>query len=128
MKIEHVAINVKEPRQMAAWYAEHLDLTIIRADEEPPYITFLTDDDNQTLLEFYANHQGEFLEYADLSVFTFHIAFAVESIVAEVERLVKAGATTKGTISTLGNGDKTGFVQCPWGVTLQFLERVKPLF
>ncbi len=128
MRIEHFAVNVKEPKAMAEWYAEHLGLSIIRADEVPPYITFLADDNNQTLLELYANPNGEFLELSDLSVFTFHIAFSVADMGAECARLIAAGAKSKGDAITLGNGDQTQFVQCPWGVTLQFLERINPLF
>ncbi|MEM7333117.1 MAG: VOC family protein [Chloroflexota bacterium] len=128
MKIEHFAINVKEPQAMAQWYAEHLGLTIIRADETPPFITFLADDNNQTLLELYANPNGEYIDFANLTVFTFHIAFSVPDMAGECVRLIEAGATSKGDAITLGNGDKTQFVQCPWGVTIQFLERINPLF
>lgn len=128
MKIEHFAINVKEPRKMAAWYAEHLGLTIIRADQEPPYITFLADDQNETILELYANPNGEFLSYADLSVFTFHIAFAIDDLEAICAKLATAGATQKGEFVTFANGDVSAFVQCPWGVTLQFIQRINPLF
>jgi catechol 2,3-dioxygenase-like lactoylglutathione lyase family enzyme len=128
MKIEHFAINVKEPREMAAWYVEHLGLHTIRADQEAPYITFLADDENETILEIYANQAGEFLDYTNMSVFTFHIAFAVEDIQAVCNRLITAGASPKGEIITLANGDLAGFVTCPWGITLQFLQRINPLF
>ena len=128
MKIEHFAINVKEPQKMATWYAENLGLKIIRMDDAPPYITFLADDDNQTLLELYSNPNGEYLDFANLSVFSFHIAFSVPDLTAECDRLIAAGAISKGDVLILGNGDKTGFVQCPWGVTIQFLERIQPLF
>ncbi|MEM7801043.1 MAG: VOC family protein [Chloroflexota bacterium] len=128
MKIEHIAINVSEPQAMAAWWSEHLDLQIIRADQEPPYITFLSDDGHQTLLEIYANPKGEFPNYPEMSIFTFHIAFAVEDIEAESARLIAAGAAAAGEILTMGNGDRLGFVRDPWGITIQILQRTAPLF
>lgn len=128
MQIEHFAINVKQPRDMAAWYAEHLGLTIIRADEQPPYITFLADNNNETVLELYANPNGEFLAYGEMSVYTFHIAFAVPDIEAISGGLLDAGAMQKGDLVTFANGDVSAFYACPWGVTLQFIQRVKPLF
>lgn len=127
MRIEHFAINVSEPAKMAAWYAKHLGLTIIRADDVEPYIHFLADDDNQTLFEIYSNPKGEIIDFGEYSVFTFHIAFSVADMLAECDRLIVAGATAQGDTITLGNGDLTRFVQCPWGVKLQFLQRIKPL-
>jgi catechol 2,3-dioxygenase-like lactoylglutathione lyase family enzyme len=36
MKIEHFAINVKDPQAMAQWYVANLGMTIVRASDEPP--------------------------------------------------------------------------------------------
>lgn len=128
MKIEHFALNVRSPREMAAWYAAHIGLTIIRADQQAPYITFLADDNNETVLELYTNPNGEFLAFDDLSVYTFHIAFAVTDLNVVRDSLVEAGAVQKGELVTFANGDVSVFLSCPWGVTLQFVQRVNPLF
>lgn len=128
MKIEHIAINVTEPTEMAQWWAKNLDLKIIRADKEAPFIHFLSDDGDETLLEIYANPAGEFPDYANMSIFTFHIAFAVDDIQAEIDRLLAAGAMPSGEILTMGNGDRLGFVRDPWGVCIQILQRAVPLF
>ncbi len=128
MKIEHFAINVKEAAAMAHWWAEQFDLQIIRADQVEPYIHFLSDDGNQTIIEIYTNPQGEFPDYANQSIFTFHIAFAVENIEDEMARVVAAGAKSDGPPFSMANGDKMGFVRDPWGVCIQFLQRASPLF
>ena len=127
MKIEHFAINVREPQKMAAWWAEQFDLKIIRADEKAPFIHFLADDGNQTLIELYANDSGEFVDYGSLSLYTFHIAFAVEDIEAETARLVAAGGTQDGEIITLGTAVRFSIVRDPWGVAIQLLQRMDPL-
>lgn len=127
MKIEHFAINVKKPAEMAQWWSENLGLTIIRADAEAPFIHFLSDDGDQTLLEIYDNPLGEFPDYPNMSFFTFHIAFAVEDIQGEMDRLLAAGASPTGDILTMPNGDRLGFVRDPWGVCIQILQRKVPL-
>ena len=113
---------------MAHWWAEHLGLKIIREDDTPPYITFLADEDNGTVIELYANPNGEIVDFGQYSIFTFHIAFAVDDISAECARLVEAGAAPLGDIITMPNGDLLGFVRDPWGIVIQFLQRVQPLF
>ncbi|MGB1250509.1 MAG: VOC family protein [Candidatus Promineifilaceae bacterium] len=128
MKIEHFAVNVNEPNKMAHWWADNLGLKIIREDDTPPYITFLADEDNGTVIELYANPKGAIVDFGQHSIFTFHIAFAVDDISAECNRLIAAGATSTGDIITMGNGDLLGFVRDPWGIVIQFLQRVEPLF
>lgn len=128
MKIEHFAINVKDPKAIAAWWEKNLGIKIIRADQEPPYIHFLADDNDETLIELYANDAGEYMEYGALSHFTFHIAFATDKIIEESERLMAAGATAGSDMITLGNGDKFQIVRDPWGIAIQIIQRTTPLF
>ena len=127
MKIEHFAINVKEATAMAKWWSKNLGLKIIRADQEAPFVHFLSDDGDQTLIEIYSNPDGEFPDYANQSIFTFHIAFAVDDINGEIERLLAAGALPSGDVMHMPNGDQLGFVRDPWGVCVQILQRVTPL-
>ena len=79
MKIEHIAMNVREPAALAQWYAANLGLRIIRADTSGTFIHFLADDDGETLLEFYANDSGE---YPQLGHWSFHIAFNSDDLAA----------------------------------------------
>ena len=127
MKIEHVAFNVKDSRALADWYVEHLGMTIIRSFDEPPYIRFLGDDDNTTLLEVYSNPIGEYVEYGSFHPVTFHIAFTVEDMESTRQRLVDAGGTLDGDIDHTPVGDRLAFVRDPWGNAVQLVQRKTPM-
>src|SRR5687767_116349 len=43
LNVEHVACNVSEPNAMAAWYVEHLGMTIVRRLQTAPHTHFLAD-------------------------------------------------------------------------------------
>lgn len=123
MKIEHVAFNVKDSRALADWYVEHLGMTILRSVEEPPYIRFLGDNDNSTLLEVYSNPLGEYVEYGSFHPVTFHIAFTVDDMDSTRQRLVDAGGTLDGDIDETPAGDRLAFVRDPWGNAIQLVQR-----
>ena len=128
MEIEHFAINVKDAVQFAEWYATHLGLKIIRSNRTaPPLESFLIDSKGATVLEVYSDPIAEFIDYASLNPYAFHIAFKVQEIENVIERLVAAGATYDGKILTNSTKDKVTFARCPWGVPLQFVERNDPL-
>ena len=127
MKLEHIAINVTEPAALAAWYGANCNLKIIRADDAEPFIHFLAESSGAGVIEIYSNPTGEYPDYASMSKFTFHIAFVVDDIEAEMARLVAAGGSAEGEPFKLGNGDTTGFVRCPWGIALQLITRINPL-
>ncbi len=124
MKLEHVALNVPDPKAAAAWYAEHLGLKIVLANEESPYIHFLSDGAG-AMLELYSNPEADIPDYAAIDPFTFHVAFAVADLEAEVERLVAAGAGRDGDIHMIG-GNRIAFLRDPWGVTVQLVWRAVP--
>ena len=127
MKIEHVALNVAEASKIAQWYVEHLGLKIVRDVGDANQTTFLADDNNQTLLELYSNPIADVPDYAATSPYILHIAFSVDDIEGERERLLAAGATKEGEIQTLPSGDKLLFMRDPWGLTIQLAKRAKSL-
>ena len=55
MKIEHVALNVSDPIDMARWYVEHLGMVIKRRVTESPWAHFLADESGTVMLELYGN-------------------------------------------------------------------------
>lgn len=126
MKLEHVALNVSDPRNAAKWYAEHLGMRIVKSFDQPPYIHFLADDEG-SMLELYSNPAGEIPGYGKMSPYTLHIAFAVEDMAATHERLLEAGAESIGPIETTPAGDLLAFMRDPWGVTLQLVRRQQKL-
>jgi hypothetical protein len=56
-----------------------------------------------------------------------HFAFASDNIEADRDRMVAAGATLVGEITTNAVGDKLLFLRTPWSVPFQFVQRQKPL-
>ncbi|MGB0389463.1 MAG: VOC family protein [Ardenticatenaceae bacterium] len=130
MKLEHIGVNVTDPRALAQWYVEHLGLRIVRADSHPPYITFLAGDHGKTMIEVYSNPVGEYVDYGSMHPVTFHIAFALEDgedMAAERERLINAGGTPAGDMPITPSGDRLTFVRDPWGNTIQLVQRGQPL-
>ncbi len=126
MKLEHIALNLPEPKAAAAWYAENLGLKIVKATDAAPFVHFLADDGG-SMLEFYRNPAAEPPDYAEISPFTLHLAFATEDILATHEQLLAAGAAATGDVETTPAGDQIVFLRDPWGVALQLVSRKAPL-
>lgn len=126
MELEHVALNVADPHSMAQWYAEHLDMRIVRADDEPPHIHFLADSAGRSMIELYHQTAAEVPDYTAIDPFTLHLAFSVPDIEGVRGKLIAAGATAAGEIFTIGNA-QLAFLRDPWGVPIQLVQRPQPL-
>ena len=126
MKLEHVALNLPDPKAAAAWYTENLGLRTVKTNDTAPFEHFLADDVG-SMLEFYNNPAAALPDYAAMNPFTLHLAFATDDITATQERLLGAGATTAGDIVTTPAGDRIVSLRDPWGVTLQLVSRGVPL-
>ncbi len=127
MKIEHIALNVKEPVKMAWWYVSQLNMQVVKAVKEAPYIHFLADETGQSMIEIYNNPIAPIPDYPAMKSLELHIAFAVNDIEATRTRLIAAGATAEGDINQLPNGDQLTMLRDPWGVPLQLAKRAKPM-
>lgn len=127
MKIEHFAFNTADPTALAQWYVAHLGLRIAREIGPPNHETFLVDDNDETVIEVYNRQADDKAPFGDLDPFAFHIAFNIDDMEAEIERLVTAGGTAVGDIATTPGGDKLAFVRDPWGNSIQLVQRQKPL-
>jgi glyoxylase I family protein len=122
MTLEHIALNIPEPKAAAGWYTQHLGLRVVRSIEVAPFIHFLADDKG-SLIEIYYNPLGEVPNYAQLSPYTLHLAFSSGDIPADSERLVAAGASRAGELETTAAGDQLLFLRDPWGVCIQLVKR-----
>jgi len=56
-----------------------------------------------------------------------HIAFMVEDVKGIREKLIAAGATSIGDVSTIPSGDEIAMLRDPWGVAIQFIKRAEPM-
>ena len=125
MIFEHFALNVPDARATAAWYVQHLGLTILRARADAPYTHFLADGTGRVFLELYSNTVDAFPPYAAQHHLRLHFAFAVADARAERVRLEKAGATL-GLEEPQPDGSLLIMMRDPWGICVQLCQRAKP--
>ena len=127
MRIEHIAFNVAEPLEVAAWYCRHLGFTIARGMKEEPWAHFLADERGRTVLEVYHNPKCRVPDYAARDPLELHVAFVCDDVAGTVARLVAAGASVAAAPVTAANGDTIAMLRDPWGLCIQLVKRAVPL-
>jgi catechol 2,3-dioxygenase-like lactoylglutathione lyase family enzyme len=127
MRIEHVALYVPHPLEMARWYVEHLGFEVKRRAMAPPWGHFLADGSGQVMIELYSRADAPIPDYASQHPATLHLALVSRDVAADVERLTRGGATLEGPIDRQPGGDVLAFVRDPWGVCLQLAQRGEPM-
>ena len=125
-RIEHVAFNVAEPVETAAWYVEHLGMRVARYSGGPTEIHFLADAAGASVIELYRNPVAVIPDYNAMHPMQMHLAFLVDDADAEAARLSAAGATLEDT-TDLPDGSRLVMLRDPWGIALQLVRRVQPL-
>lgn len=126
MKLEHFALNVKEPVAMTKWYVENLGMTIVKKQEQSPYMTFLADDSGQIMIEIYNNPLAVVPDYANQHPLIVHLAFVSADPDADSKRLQAAGASEVSN-DKLEDGSHLIMMRDPWGLALQLCKRGKPM-
>ncbi|MDN3688899.1 VOC family protein [Cyclobacterium jeungdonense] len=126
MKIEHIALNVKHPQAVSDWYEKNLGLKVVKKMANAPFMTFLADDSGKVMIELYQNAKAPVLEYAKLDPLMLHLAFVSENPEEEKKRLVEAGAELVSD-DTLEDGTRLLMLRDPWGLSIQFCKRAKPM-
>jgi catechol 2,3-dioxygenase-like lactoylglutathione lyase family enzyme len=109
------------------WYVEHLGMKIVRAHHDANETHFIVDDAGVVVVEVYNNPASPMPDYRGMNPLMFHIAFSVDDMQSEIDRLVAAGAAQEIEINTTPAGDKLVFLRDPWGVPLQLAQRATPL-
>lgn len=127
MNIEHFAINVVDAVAMADWYVRHFGMRIVRSIDEAPFTRFLADESGRVVVEMYAHTKAPVPDYGSMNPLMFHIAFSVTDVAETLKRLLAAGATSAGPVTTTPAGDMMSFLRDPWGVALQLVKRASPL-
>tara|TARA_B100000029_G_C17238840_1_gene838257 strand:- start:101 stop:487 length:387 start_codon:yes stop_codon:yes gene_type:complete len=127
MKFEHFAANVEDPPAVAAWYAEHLQMKIVRHVGEPTHMHFLADVTGRVVMELYNNPPDLVPDYAAQDPQVLHIAFAVEDMDDAISRLQTAGATKVGGPGRTPLGDLLAMLRDPWGFAIQLTQRAEPM-
>lgn len=125
MKLEHFALQVPDPIAMADWYVNHLGCTIARSGGEPSHGRFLAV--GGVLFEIYRNPRAAVPDYATVDPLLIHLAFASQDLVADRDRLAKAGARIVDDIATTPAGDEIMMLRDPWDIPIQFVRRSAPM-
>ena len=123
MKIEHFALNVNNPLEMAEWYVDHLGMKIVRKQDEAPFTTFLSDISDNVMIEIYCNPEDEVPDYHNMNPLILHIAFSDANPEGTKTRLTTAGAKFIEELY-LQDGSHLVMMRDPWGIAIQFCKRV----
>jgi glyoxylase I family protein len=126
MKIEHFAINVENPLEMADWYVDHLGMKIVRQDKTEPYMTFLADDSGRAMIEVYRNPDDQVPDYKNMNPLILHLAFVSDDPGKDRRRMEKAGARLVSD-ETIDDGSHIVMMRDPWGLAIQFCKRSHPM-
>jgi catechol 2,3-dioxygenase-like lactoylglutathione lyase family enzyme len=124
---EHVAFNVPDPVAAVRWYTENLGMKVMRQGGPPTYTSFVADSGEHMMMELFHNADFPLFEPAKFSHMSIHLAFMVSDIAEIKTKLVAAGATLVEDITKTPSGDQVLMLRDPWGLPIQFAQRVKPM-
>ncbi len=124
MRLEHIAFQVAEPAQMAAWYCEHLGMTVAHQVGDA---CFFIVDERGGMLEIYHNPAEPVPDYAARTPVELHVAFWADDVGGECGRLAEAGATVVREPDDPSEAFQQAFLRDPWGLVLQLIKRPEPL-
>jgi glyoxylase I family protein len=125
MKFEHFALNVRDARNVAAWYADHLGLAVLRSQTSEPHTHFLADETGRVVVEFYTNRAATIPDYEQAHPLSFHVGFVATDARATQRRLELAGAKLYKE-DQLPDGSILIMMRDPWHLPLQLCQRAKP--
>jgi glyoxylase I family protein len=124
---EHIAFNVPDPVAAAKWYTENLGMKVMRQGGAPAFTTFVADSNEHMMMELTHNAGVPLFEPAKLSHVSIHLAFMVPEIGTIKAKLLSAGATLVDDITKTPSGDQVLMLRDPWGLPIQFVQRVKQM-
>lgn len=126
MKIEHFAINVKDPIAMAAWYVANMGMSIVRKSDGAALTHFLGDNSGQVMVEIYNNPPDQVPDYASMNPLLLHLAFVCENPNQKRAELEAVGATFAEEVH-VKDGSHLVMMRDPWGLAIQLCKRGVPM-
>jgi catechol 2,3-dioxygenase-like lactoylglutathione lyase family enzyme len=124
MRVEHIALNVKDPAAVAKWYCEHLGMHVaLKMDAG----YFLADETGHGVIEIYNNPPDEVPDYANMNPQVLHLAFCSENLLQDYQRLLSAGAKAQGKAPSENDTYGVFMLRDPWGLTIQLVKRESSL-
>ncbi len=127
VRLEHVGLNVADPVKAAKWYVDNLGMKVLREAPAPANTRFLGDSGGNMMIEIYHNPPEAVPNYAAMDPLLLHVAFMVDDVDAMRTKLIAAGATAVGEVTTTPAGDKLAMLRDPWGLAIQFVHRADPM-
>ena len=122
--LEHPAIDVPDPAATAAWWCKNLGFTLTVQKDDPNHTTFIVDGSGRVAIELYrASTLPAPPDYASMDPLTLHFGFTSKDVEADIERLVKAGATL--VSHDKSPGFEGAMMRDPSGIAIQFVKREK---
>jgi catechol 2,3-dioxygenase-like lactoylglutathione lyase family enzyme len=125
MRLEHCALQVPDAPALADWYVKHLGCSVARAGGAPSFTRFLAA--GPVLIEIYQGSIAPTPDYHSKHPAQLHLAFVSESLKADRDRLLAAGAKIAEDCFTTPAGDELLMLRDPWGIGLQLVKRAKPM-
>lgn len=126
-RFEHIALNVPDPEAMAKWYIDNLGMKLVRGGFAPNASAFLADSGMHMMLELLHNVNAPIFEAGKISQTSFHLAFISPDIRQTQTKLVAAGAVIADSLRKSDSGDMVLNFRDPWGLTIQFIQRVNTM-
>ncbi len=126
MKLEHFALNVQHPLEVARWYVENMGMTIVKATDTEPYMHFIADSSGDVMMEVYCNPPDQVPDYGSMNPLLLHLAFVSDDPASDSVRLQNAGATLVDE-KQLADGSHLIMMRDPWGLALQLCKRGNPM-
>ena len=126
LPFEHIAVNVGDPVAVAAWYVEHLGMTVVRRGGCCPRGSACGSAGRRALIELYTNPVARTDLYRDLHPAQLHLAFTSTDPDADADRLVAAGATLI-EHQRAPDGSHLTMLRDPWGLPIQLARRAAPM-
>ncbi len=124
--LEHPAIDVADPVATAKWWCENLGFTKTYERDDETHTTFIVDASGRVAIELYrAKTQPQAPDYANMDPLTLHFGFTSTDVDADIERLVKAGATL--VTHDKNPGFDGAMMRDPSGIPIQFVKREKSI-
>lgn len=124
---EHLAFNLNDSREVAKWFEENLSMKIMRDGKAPTYGMFIADQDANMMLELYQNKDYPVINYDSVSHMSIHLAFMVDNMEAEKEKVLSSGGKVVEDITKTPAGDFVLMMRNPWGLPIQFVKRNEPM-
>jgi glyoxylase I family protein len=126
MKLEHFAINVEKPVEMAQWYVSNFGFKLVRQQNAAPFTHFLSDESGRIMIEIYKNPADQIPAYRAMDPLILHIAFVSVNPEKDKAKFLASGASFDSEIR-MEDGSHLIMMRDPWGLAFQLCKRGVPM-